>query len=83
MEKDMIINGFRIGEYSFDPDKVIEEVEMKYSEGMNLAALSTNHFKGDAIPQHYFIEWAKYFTERKIYFSFNGGGYRKEAGYTK
>ena len=23
----MIINGFRIGEYSFDPDKVIEEVE--------------------------------------------------------
>ncbi len=85
MNKDEIINGFRVGIHDFDPEKVIDVIEKKQTEGMNYVSISTNHMPGggDKIDQKYFIEWAKYLTERKIYFSFSGGGYRAHSGFTK
>ena len=64
MEKDLIINGFRMGEYSFDPNKIEEEFNWKWREGMNYASISTNHAK-EEIPQETFIKMAKFFTDKK------------------
>ena len=83
--KDVVINGFRIGEYTFDPENVIDEIQEKQVEGMNYVHISTNCYpesKGE-IPQHYFLDWAKYLSDRKLYFCFNGGGDRKPAGFTE
>ncbi len=82
MEKDLIINGFRMGEYSFDPNKIEEEFNWKWREGMNYASISTNHAK-EEIPQETFIKMAKFFADKKIYFSFDGGGHRPHVGFTE
>lgn len=83
MERDLIINGFRIYEYDCDPDKFVEEVEAKYADGMNYVHIATNQCKlPDGVPQHYYLEWAKYLTERKMYFCITAGGLNP-AGYTE
>lgn len=80
-KRDLILNGFRIGEFGFDPEKVIDEFNEKYSEGMNYVGIWVNTH-GKEMPQHYYLEWAKYFSDRKIYFFFRGGGDRRHAGFT-
>ena len=83
MERDLIINGFRIYEYDCDPDKFVEEVEAKYVDGMNYVHIATNQCKlPDGVPQHYYLEWAKYLTKRKMYFCITAGGLNP-AGYTE
>lgn len=82
MKRDLVINGFRIGVHSFDPEKVIDEINEKYSEGMNYVQISVNTY-GKEISQHYYLEWAKYLSDRKMYFGFSGGGQRKHAGFTQ
>lgn len=86
MEKDLVLNGYRIGEYSLTSESVYEQIDSKYAEGMNYIAISTGAaWKGEEpVRQEEFIEWAKYLTEKKMYFSFSGGGdYRPSAGFTE
>ena len=66
MERDIIMNGVHIGEHSFEPDKVIEEIyERCVVSGLNFVTIRTQR---EIVPQHYFIEWARYLAENKIYF---------------
>lgn len=68
MNGDIVLNGIHIGEHSFDPDKVIDEIyERCIKPGLNFVTIRT---RTERIPQHYFIEWAKYLADNKIYFIF-------------
>jgi len=71
MEKDIILNGVHIGEHGFDPDRVIDEIyERAVKPGYNFVTIRPKLPGGAAIPQHYFIDWAKYLAEQKIYFNY-------------
>ena len=78
MERETVLNGFRIGEYELSNDEFYKIFEQKYSQGMNYVSVSTNQAK-EEIKQQDFIEWAKFLAEKKIYFSFEGGGQRASA----
>lgn len=84
MDRDFIYNGYRIGEYGLSFEELFEIVEKKHSEGMNYVTISTgiDTKTGEPFTQQDFIEWAKYLTDKKIFFSFGGGGQRAHAGFT-
>ncbi len=84
MKKDKIYNGIRVGVHSFEPEKIIDEINERCKEGMNYIAFSTNCMVGgeSAVEQKYYIEWAKYLADKKIYFSFDGGGFRNPVNFT-
>lgn len=69
MEKDIVLNGIHIGEHSFDKEKIEEEIyERCIKPGLNFVILRPLREKN--IPQEYFVKWAKYLAENKIYFMF-------------
>lgn len=72
MNKDIVLNGVHIGEHGFDPDKVIDEIyERCVKPGLNFVTIRPGYMgRRVPIPQHYFVEWAKYMAENKIYFIF-------------
>lgn len=68
MDRDRILNGIHIGEHSFDPDNVINEIyERCVVPGLDFVTIRTRR---EQVPQHYFIRWAEYLAEHKIYFIF-------------
>ena len=68
MEKDHILHGIHIGEHGFDADTVIDEIRERCVEpGFNHVCIRP---RGPVFDQSYFIQWAKYLTENKIWFSF-------------
>ena len=72
MDRDLILNGIHIGEHDFDPDGVIGEIQRRcVNRGLNFVTIRTGYkFKRHLIPQHYFLEWARYLAEHHIYFVF-------------
>lgn len=72
MKENVILNGIHIGEHSFEPDKIIDEInERCIKQGLNFVTIRTgNNQRRSGIPQEYFIKWAKYLAENKIYFNF-------------
>ncbi len=72
MERDFVLNGIHIGEHNFEPEKVIDEIyERCVKPGFNFVTIRPRYHSRDIdVPQHYFIEWAKYLAEHKIYFIF-------------
>lgn len=69
MKKDIILNGVQIGEHGFVPEKIIEEIKERCVDyGFNFVSLRP---RGDAFAQEYFIEWAKYLAQNKVYFIHN------------
>lgn len=67
--KDTVLSGIHIGEHSFEPDAVIEEIrERCINKNLNLVTIRPP--MGVSVPQEYFIKWAKFLTENKIYFIF-------------
>ena len=70
MDKDIILNGIHIGEHSFDPDAVIEEIYQRcIKPGHNFVTIRTSRCK-DVIAPETFLRWARYLTEHRIYFVF-------------
>lgn len=68
-EKDFILNGIHIGEHSFVPADVKDEIyERVIKPGFNFVTIRTT--RSMDIPQHYFVEWARYLAENKVYFVF-------------
>lgn len=68
MDKDIVLNGVHIGEHSFEPDKVIEEInERCIKPGFNFVTIRTRY---ERLPQETFIKWAEYLAKNKIYFIF-------------
>ena len=73
---DCIINGIHIGEHSFDPENIIEEIKTRcIDQGYNYVALRPcnmgigGKYKEVAIDQQCYLDWAKYLTDNHIYFS--------------
>ena len=70
MEYDVILNGVHIGEHSFEPDAVIEEIcERCVKPGHNFVTIRTSRCPY-VIPPEVFCRWAAYLAEHKIYFVF-------------
>ena len=72
MDRDIILNGVHIGEHGFDLDGVKNEIhERCIKPGLNFVTLRPGYVgRREPIEQKYFIEWAKYLAENKIYFVF-------------
>lgn len=67
-EKDFVVSGIHIGEHSFKPENVMLEIKERcVDSGLNFVTIRTRNIP---VPKHYFIEWAKYLAENKIYFTF-------------
>ena len=68
MEKDFILHGIHIGEHGFDAENVIAEIKERCIDpGYNHVCIRP---RGPLFDQEYFVKWARYLTENKIYFSF-------------
>ena len=68
MARDIVLHGVHIGEHSFIPEKIIEEIEERVIKpGYNFVTLRTGF---EQVPQHYFIEWADYLAKHGVYFVF-------------
>ncbi len=69
MKGDVILNGVHIGEHRFVPDEIIGEIKERCIDaGFNFVSLRP---RGDVFDQKYFIDWASYLAENKIYFAVN------------
>lgn len=67
-EKDFVISGIHIGEHSFEPENVLSEIKARcVDNGHNFVTIRT---KRNPVAKKYFIQWARYLTENKIYFTF-------------
>ena len=85
MKRELILNGFRIGEYGLSNEEFYEVFEDKYTEGMNYVGISVPEVDGktgEPFTQENFIEWTKFLAEKKVYFYYTGGGNRREIGFT-
>lgn len=68
MARDIVLHGVHIGEHSFIPEKIIDEIEERVIKpGFNFVTLRTGF---EQVPQHYFIEWAEYLAKHGVYFVF-------------
>ena len=79
MERDIVMTGVKIGEHSADPRDVITEVrERVINSGGNFVYIRP---KFDVqVPHEYFIEWARFLAENKIYFHFGYTAQRAPKG---
>lgn len=69
MKESLILNGVQIGEHGFVPEKIIDEIKERCIDyGFNFVSLRP---RGDEFPQEYFVEWAKFLADNKIYFAHN------------
>ncbi len=76
MGKELILNGVHIGEHGFDVDNIINELyERVVKPGYNFVTLrplnarDENRLPRD-LDQEYYIKWARYLAENKVYFAF-------------
>lgn len=70
MERDTILNGIHIGEHSFEPEAVINEIyERCVKPGHNFVTIRTSRCKKVIAPE-VFLKWAEYLSAHKIYFVF-------------
>ncbi|MBR3934772.1 MAG: hypothetical protein IKJ68_12815 [Clostridia bacterium] len=68
MNKDIIYNGVHIGEHSFVPENILNELyERCVKTGCNFVTIRTGW---DQVEPERFYEWAKYLSKNKIYFVF-------------
>lgn len=69
MERDLVLNGIRLGEYSFTPEGVYEKLEKEcIPHGMNYVKISTCD---TAYSKEFYVTLAKYLADHKIYFDFS------------
>ena len=65
MNKDIILNGIHIGEHSPALENIIDEIRVRAVEpGLNFVTIRPTFAE---VPQEYFVSWAKYLAENKIY----------------
>ncbi len=68
MEKqyDKILYGFHVGEHGFVEDKIIDELKEYAARGINFITIRPPNFR--KIEERYYLEWAKFMAEHKMYF---------------
>ena len=79
MGRDTVMTGVKIGEHSADPQEVINEIkERVIGSGSNFVYIRP---KFDIqVPHEYFIQWAQFLAENKIYFHFGYTAQRPPKG---
>ncbi len=72
MKKDLVMSGVHIGEHNHDPALFLDELRTRCVEpGYNFVTIRTGYNNDrPVIEDKYFIEWAKYLAENKVYFVF-------------
>lgn len=76
MDKNLILNGVHIGEHGFDVDNIIDELyERVVKPGYNFVTLRPLNARDEKglprdLDQEYYIKWARYLAENKVYFTF-------------
>lgn len=69
--KENMLCGVHIGEHSFDPEKVIDEInERVIKPGYNFVTIRTRARLGEPVSHETYLKWAKHLAENKIYFLF-------------
>lgn len=69
MERDNVLFGVHIGEHSFQPDEIIAEIKDRCIDcGHHFVTIRTP--MGKEVPQEYFLQWAQFLVDHKIYFLF-------------
>ncbi len=68
MDRDIVVSGVHIGEHSFEPENIIEEIKKRcIAHGMNFVTIRTRR---ELVDSSYFLKWAKFLADNKIYFIF-------------
>ena len=70
--------GLHIGEHGFDPKDILRELkENCVDRGMNFVTIRPG---AEPVPQEYFVEWARYLAEHRVYFLFLYAIYDEKSG---
>ncbi len=73
MERDFILNGVHVGEHlqiTDNAEAVMAEIKERcINPGHNFLMIRAHHGTAN-LPQETYIEWARYLTEKKVYFMF-------------
>lgn len=70
MEKDLILHGVSLGEHGFSMETIGKEIQERVLDrGFNFITLRPARQKCE-VPQETYVEWARLFKERGVYFSF-------------
>ncbi len=72
MGKDLVMSGVHIGEHNHNPADFLDELRTRCVEpGYNFVTIRTGYNSDrPVIEDKYFIEWAEYLAENKVYFVF-------------
>jgi len=72
MKKDLVMSGVHIGEHNHNPADFLDELRTRCVEpGYTFVTIRTGYNNDrPVIEDKYFIEWAKYLAENKVYFVF-------------
>lgn len=69
LDKDLVLNGIHIGEHSFVPELVMDELRERVVEpGLNFVTIRIT--RNSTVAQEYLLEWAEYLARNKVYFVF-------------
>ncbi len=63
-----VLFGFHVGEHGFDKDQVLAELKEYAERGINFITIRPPNYT--PVEASYFIEWAKFLAEHKMYFIF-------------
>ena len=67
-EKDNVLFGFHVGEHGFDKDGVMAELREYAERGINFITIRPPNKR--MVEESYYLEWAKFMAEHKMYFIF-------------
>ena len=68
MERDIVFSGIKLGEHSFDPEKMMEEIRTRAVEGGKKFVYFRPQGSLANMSLDYIFEWARYLSENEIYF---------------
>ncbi len=68
MQHDEILYGLHVGEHGFFEEKIMDELRECAAHGINFVTIRPPAER--KIPEHYYLEWAQFMADRKMYFIF-------------
>ncbi len=69
-ERDLVLSGIKLGEHSFNPENMMEEIRVRAVEAGKKFVYFRPQGSLANIPEDYILKWVKYLTENEIYFFF-------------
>lgn len=79
MKRDIVMTGVKIGEHSANAQDFTEEIRKRViGSGSNFVYIRPKFY--EQVPHEYFVEWARFLAENKIYFHFGYTAQKPPAG---